>query len=99
MQYRPSATELLDTLAELMSEVLLPELPDALQHRARVGANVARILRRELQQGPGAVERERELLAVAESAGSEEDRWRALVEIVRADLVVSKPGYDAWEGE
>ncbi|MBF6331044.1 DUF6285 domain-containing protein [Nocardia transvalensis] len=98
MQYRPTATEVLDSLAELLDHVLLPALPDELQHRARVGANLARIVRRELELGPAAAQRERELLA-AVPAGSDEALWQALVVVVRADLAIAKPGYDAWEGE
>ncbi|MBF6247123.1 hypothetical protein IU471_26625, partial [Nocardia elegans] len=63
MQNRPSAAELLESLAELLEDTLLPALPPALQHRARVGANLARIVRREVELGPQAAERERALLA------------------------------------
>ncbi|WP_280270040.1 DUF6285 domain-containing protein [Nocardia wallacei] len=98
MQYRPSSAELLEALAELLQDVLLPELPENLQHRARVGANLARMLRRELELAPPSADGERHALAAA-ADGTEHDRWRAMVEIVRADLAVAKPGYDAWEGE
>ncbi|MFC8525676.1 DUF6285 domain-containing protein [Nocardia sp. NPDC057227] len=98
MQYRPSARELLDDLAELLGEVLLPALPPELRHRARVGANLARILAREAELGPAAAEREQRALA-ALPAGDEHAEWAALVEIARADLAIAKPGYDAWTGE
>jgi len=26
------------------------------------------------------------------------DAWRVLVDVIRRDLAISKPGYDAWEG-
>ncbi|MFI5775741.1 DUF6285 domain-containing protein [Nocardia sp. NPDC051570] len=120
MQYRPTATEILDSLAELLDDVLLPALPDALQHRARVAANLTRIVRRELDLGPVTARRERELMAtipgsldswrdpepnsgvVEPDSGSVEDEdaalWRVLVEVVRGDLAIAKPGYDGWEG-
>ncbi|RDI55680.1 hypothetical protein [Nocardia mexicana] len=96
MQYRPSSAELLEALAELLQDVLLPELPENLQHRARVGANLARMLGRELELAPPVADREQPLPAADES---ELARWQAMVEVVRADLAVAKPGYDAWEGE
>ncbi|MET9286648.1 DUF6285 domain-containing protein [Nocardia beijingensis] len=98
MQNRPSAAELLDSLAELLEETLLPALPAGLQHKARVGANLARIVRREIEAGPAAAQRERELLA-AVAEGDDERLWAALVSVVRADLAIAKPGYDAWAAE
>ncbi|MFI1917405.1 hypothetical protein [Nocardia sp. NPDC020380] len=98
MQYRPTATELLTTLAELLEETLLPAVPPELRHQARVGAHLARLLERELRLGPEAARRERETRAQLDPA-DEAGLWAALVEIVRADLAIAKPGYDAWEGE
>nr|WP_040791231.1 DUF6285 domain-containing protein [Nocardia paucivorans] len=98
MQNRPTAAELLETLAELLEDTLLPALPPDLQHRARVGANLARILGREVELGPQAARRERDLLA-AVPPGDDEALWQALTEVVRADLAIAKPGYDRWEGE
>lgn len=98
MQNRPTAAELLESLAELLEDTLLPALPADLQHRARVGANLARILGREVELGPAAAAREQELLAGV-PAGDEEALWQALAEVVRADLAIAKPGYDSWEGE
>ncbi|MGW0177878.1 DUF6285 domain-containing protein [Nocardia sp. NPDC003345] len=96
MQNRPTAAELLESLAELLEETLLPVLPPDLQHRARVGANLARILGREAEYGPAAAAREQELLD-AVPPGDEEALWRALTGVVRADLSIAKPGYDSWE--
>ncbi|WP_327147302.1 DUF6285 domain-containing protein [Nocardia sp. NBC_01329] len=98
MQNRPTAAELLESLAELLENTLLPALPPDLRHRARVGANLARILGREVELGPAAVLREQELLA-AVPVGDDEALWQALAEVVRADLAIAKPGYDSWEGE
>ncbi|MGX1810967.1 DUF6285 domain-containing protein [Nocardia sp. NPDC055321] len=98
MQNRPSAADLLESLAELLEDTLLPALPPELRHRARVGANLARILRREVELGPDAARREVELLA---SVRDDDDAalWQALTETVRADLTIAKPGYDGWAGE
>ncbi|MEV6655477.1 DUF6285 domain-containing protein [Nocardia fluminea] len=96
MQNQPPAAELLESLAELLESTLLPALPPALQHRARVGANLARIVRREIDLAPAARRHEHELL---DAAADEHALWQALVEVVRADLAITKPGYDSWEGE
>jgi hypothetical protein len=114
MQYRPTAAELLSALATLLDDILLPALPPGLQHQARVGGNIARILEREQLLGPAAGEHERELLAdaigvtdPAELArmlreGVEPDAesaaWSALVAVARDDLSIAKPGYEGWEG-
>ncbi|MGK8520212.1 DUF6285 domain-containing protein [Nocardia asteroides] len=98
MQNRPSAAELLESLAELLEQTLLPALPAELRHKARVGANLARIVRREIESGPAAVEEERALLAAVPD-GDDDRLWAALVSVVRADLAIAKPGYDAWAGE
>ncbi|SLH32303.1 Uncharacterised protein [Mycobacteroides abscessus subsp. abscessus] len=55
-------------------------------------------MRREVELGPQAAERERALLAAVPD-GDEQALWRALTEVVRADLAIAKPGYDRWEGE
>lgn len=96
MQYRPSAEQLLATVAELLDDTLLPALPPGLQHQARVGANVVRVVWRELEFGADAARREHELLA-AVPAGDDDALWRALVDVARDDLAIAKPGYDSWE--
>jgi hypothetical protein len=74
MQYEPSAEELLAAIAELLEDELLPALPDALKHKCRVAANLARILEREERLGPGAAARERARLrdVLADSGGPSE---------------------------
>jgi hypothetical protein len=62
MQYEPSAEDLLTAIAELLEDELLPALPDALKHKCRVAANLARILERQERLGPDAAARERERL-------------------------------------
>src|SRR5262245_36328426 len=69
MQYQPSAGELLAAIAELLEDDLLPAVPDALKHRTRVAANLARILEREEALGPAAAARERERLAALVGGG------------------------------
>ncbi|MFE3258502.1 hypothetical protein ACFXPS_02440 [Nocardia sp. NPDC059091] len=91
MQYRPTAPELLTALADLLETTLLPALPPELRHQARVGAHLARMLEREVTLTTQPPE-------VPETADDEE-LWAVLVPIVRADLAIAKPGYDAWEGE
>ncbi len=80
----PTAAELAGALAELLDD-LQSELPSSSVHRARVGANIARILQRELT------------LPAAPPPG--DPSWADLVEAVRGELAVVKPGYDVWEGQ
>ncbi|MBJ8348812.1 DUF6285 domain-containing protein [Antrihabitans sp. YC2-6] len=98
MQYRPTASELLATLAELLEDTLLPALPPSLQHQARVGANLARIVQREVELRAESAKRESDVLA-ALPEGDERAEWEALVAVVRGDLAIAKPGYDEWEAE
>lgn len=92
MQYQPSAEELLAAIAELLEDELLPALPDALKHKCRVAANLARILERQEQLGPGAAAREGEQLRAllgdeggARAAGDVVELSRQLAQRVRAD--------------
>ncbi len=80
----PTAAELAGALAELL-DGLQSELPSSAVHRARVGANIARILRRELT------------MPVAPLADA--PSWEELVQSVRGELAIVKPGYDDWEGQ
>ncbi|WP_078294620.1 hypothetical protein [Mycobacterium sp. D16R24] len=84
MPFIPTAAELAGALAELLDD-LQSELPSSSVHRARVGANIARILQRELT------------LPAAPPPG--DPSWADLVEAVRGELAVVKPGYDVWEGQ
>jgi hypothetical protein len=63
MQYRPTAEELLSAIADLLEDELLPVLPEALKHKCRVAANLARILEREQRLGPAAAAGEHDRLA------------------------------------
>ncbi len=93
MQYRPTASELLATMAELIDGELLPALPEALQHRARVAANLARILGREEQLGPAALQREHDLLAgLLGHDGTAKELAAELAALLRAD---TDPAFEA----
>ncbi|MFT9533585.1 hypothetical protein ACM0AX_09990 [Mycobacteroides abscessus subsp. abscessus] len=84
MPFIPTAAELAGALADLLDD-LQSELPSSSVHRARVGANIARILQREL--------------TVPAAPPTQDSSWDELVQSVRAELAIVKPGYDAWEGE
>jgi hypothetical protein len=62
MQYRPTAEELLDAIADLLGQEVLDAVPPHLTHRIRVSENLLRILQREVAQGPEADRREVERL-------------------------------------
>jgi len=62
MQDRPTAQELLDTVARFLEEELLPTLDGPAAYRTRVAANLVRILEREEALGDAHLRRERELL-------------------------------------
>jgi hypothetical protein len=63
VQDRPTAAELLATLAEYLEDELMPALDGPLAYRTRVAANLVRILEREHALGPTSLRRERELLS------------------------------------
>lgn len=50
MHDRPTQSELLDIIAETLSDVVVPATAPHAQHQARVAANLCRILSREQQQ-------------------------------------------------
>ena len=63
MKYRPNDAELLDAIAALLEEQVLAAVPPALQHQVRVAANLTRILQRQQDLEPAALENERHRLA------------------------------------
>jgi hypothetical protein len=88
MQYQPTAEELLAAIAELLEDEVLAAVPDALKHKTRVAANLARILERQEALGPGAAGRERERLAALVGPGDGEDTAelsRRLAHRIRTD--------------
>lgn len=62
MQDRPTSAELLETVADLLEEQLMPATQGAVRHQVRVAGNLCRILEREARLGPSQDEREAELL-------------------------------------
>jgi hypothetical protein len=65
MQDRPTASELLETIAGLLEQEVLPATKGGLQHQVRVAGNLCRILEREARLGAAQDAREVELLAAA----------------------------------
>lgn len=63
MKYRPSDAELLDVIAALLEDEVLPVAPPAVQHKVRVAANLTRILQRQQDLEPAALRREGERIA------------------------------------
>ena len=63
MQDRPTSRELLDAVAELLEETLMPATDGVVRHQARVAANLCRIVQREIAGGAELDARESELLA------------------------------------
>jgi hypothetical protein len=63
MQYRPTAAELLATIADLLEDEVLGAVPPALQHKVRVAGNLCRILEREWALTPAAAAKETALWA------------------------------------
>ena len=62
MKYRPTDAELLDAIAGLLEDDVMPAVPPHLQHQVRVAANLARILERQQTLEPPALEREQKAL-------------------------------------
>jgi hypothetical protein len=62
VQPRPTASELLTVVAQVLDEQIVPALDGPAQHQARVAASLIAIVERELRLGPAADEREREAI-------------------------------------
>ena len=62
MEDRPTASELLQAVSELLQDEVLPVLEGGLQHKVRVAANLCRIVERELRLGPEAAALEQQAL-------------------------------------
>ncbi len=63
MQDRPTAAELLATVATYLEEELMPVLEGPLAYRTRVAANLVGMLEREVALGQASLTREREAVA------------------------------------
>ena len=90
---RPTAAELLDIIAETLSETVVPATEPHARHQARVAANLCRILQRELagDLGPAPALPPSLVDLDDEEAAATFDAVQA---IVRAKLAINKPGYD-----
>ena len=92
MQDRPTASELLEAIADLLERDVLPATSGGLQHRVRVAGNLCRILEREARLGAAHEAREVERLASAlgEAAGG-----RDALALSRALVARLDAGHDA----
>jgi hypothetical protein len=63
VQYRPTAAELLDAVAQLLEDEILGAVAGPLQHRVRVAAHLTRMVQREFTHAAPADTDERERLA------------------------------------
>ena len=88
---RPTADELLEVIADTLSDQVVPATAPHAQHYARVAANLCRILARELVSPEAAVELP-VLIDVDDDAAA--SAYHDVVALVRAKLAVNKPGYD-----
>ena len=90
---RPTTVELLEIIAETLTESVVPATASHAQHQARVAANLCRILGREL-----AVDESPPLDIPASLIDVDDDTARnayeQVVALVQAKLAVAKPGYD-----
>ena len=71
VKYRPTDAELLDAIATLLEDEVLPVVPPSVQHKVRVAANLARILERQQAIEPPALAKEQAALADVGSPGTE----------------------------
>lgn len=76
MQYRPTSDELLDAIADLLGNDVLPDVSEHLKHRVRVAENLVRILQREGRLGASAQQHEHDLLVSLLGHGGELDDLR-----------------------
>lgn len=74
MQDRPTATELLDDVAALLADQIVPALDGNLRHHARVAANLCRIVSREIALDAELETAELDLLSGFVADGADVDR-------------------------
>lgn len=85
MHQPPSAADLLRTVAETLAVDVVPATSGPAQHQARVAANIASIVARELELGPEVRSREDDLLREigGEEIGDEADLAVAVAAALR----------------
>jgi len=89
---RPTAIELLEIVAETLSDTVVPATAPHAQHQARVAANLCRIIGRQLAADPtSAIELPDSLIDAddATAAAAYDD----VLALVKTKLVINKPGY------
>jgi hypothetical protein len=95
VKYRPTDAELLDCIAGLLEDEVLPVVPPALQHKVRVAANLTRILERQQAITPAAESREsEELQHLLNRGGTLEELRTELNRRIRDDSVDPQPTWD-----
>ena len=91
MHDRPTATELLTDIADLLTDEVMPALEGGVQHNVRVAANLCRIVEREVRLGPGLDAEEqrllRELLPDAEPSDDTPALHARLIDAIRAGSI------------
>ena len=84
MHQPPSAADLLRTVADTLADDVVPATSGPAQHQARVAANIASIVARELELGPEVRSREHDLLRIGgEEIGDEADLAAAVAAALR----------------
>jgi hypothetical protein len=86
MHQPPSAADLLRTVAETLSDDVVPATTGPAQHQARVAANIASIVARELELGADVRAREDQLLREIGGAAvnNADDLSTAVAELLRS---------------
>ena len=79
MQPRPTASELLETVARVLEEQIVPALSGPVQHNARVAASLVAIVERELRLSP--VTDATELASLRTVLGSDAPSYASLPEL------------------
>lgn len=90
MNDTPTSAELLDAVAELLVEQVLPETTGTTRHAVRVAANLCRIVGRDVVESPDRAEIDSGLAALLGSPPSD-DLGRLLDERLQSD----DPDFDA----
>jgi len=96
MHQPPSAADLLRTVAQTLSDDVVPATTGPAQHQARVAANIASIVARELELGPGVRAREEQLLREIGGAAvnNADDLSAAVAELLRSGAADTESEHD-----
>lgn len=95
---RPTAAELLEIVAETLSDTVVPATATHAQHQARIAANLCRILARELS-APDATALDLPGSLIDCDDASAEAAFADVMALVKAKLDVVKPGYDSHDAK